>query len=380
MNDLGVQLQVMIGPTVPIPVPLPISQAIKRVEVTHDDSQRSGFQIQFQIDRGSPVGMGTQALFNSPLFKVFNRVVLTVTFKGRPHVLMDGVITNQQQTPGSDSTSMVTLTGEDISLMMDQEDRNALHPAQEDTIIVLKLIGSYAQYGLIPVVIPPTFIDPPLPTERIPSQQGTDLEYLQTLAERHGYVFYVAPGPAPLTNKAYWGPPIRAGVPQKALSVNMGAHSNVETLDFQHDALRPELIEGINQDQRTNQSMPVRTFSSTRLPPLASQPTAAVNRQHIRRTQFRESGLSSAQALALAQARMDRSVDEVVSATGEVDAMRYGDVLRTRGLVGLRGAGVLYDGLYYVKRVTHTINKGSYKQRFRLTREGLGTTTPTVRP
>ena len=68
------------------------------------------------------------------------------------------------------------MTGEDVSVMMDLEEKSAEHPAQDETIIALKLIASYAQYGLIPVVIPPVVIDPPIPIERTPVQQGTDLE------------------------------------------------------------------------------------------------------------------------------------------------------------------------------------------------------------
>jgi hypothetical protein len=36
--------------------------------------------------------------------------------------------------------------------------------------------------------------------------------------------------------------------------------------------------------------------------------------------------------------------------------------------------GFNYDGLYYVKSVTHKINMGDYKQSFTITREGLGST------
>jgi hypothetical protein len=80
-----------------------------------------------------------------------------------------------------------------------------------------------------------------------------------------------------------------------------------------------------------------------------------------------------------AQARTDSSLDNVVTGNGELDALQYSDILIPRGLVGLRGAGYSYDGLYYVKRVTHTIRNGEYKQSFSLSREGVGSTTPVVR-
>ena len=90
-------------------------------------------------------------------------------------------------------------------------------------------------------------------------------------------------------------------------------------------------------------------------------------------------GLSQVQALAHAQGVTDASVDNVVTATGELDALRYGDVLQARGVVGVRGAGSTYDGNYYVKRVTHVLGDGEYRQRFTLTREGVGALTPLVR-
>jgi hypothetical protein len=380
MNRLGVQLQLMIGPTIPIPVPEPVVDALEGVEITHSDEGRSGFQLRFRVNHSSPAGLVGTLLATSPVFTVFNRVVVTVIFDGMPSVLMDGIITQQELQPGEEpGWSTLTLTGEDISVMMDQEEKNEEHPAQPDPVIVLKLIAGYAQYGLIPIVIPPIFLDPPLPIERTPVQQDTDLGYLKTLAERNAHVFYITPGPAPMTNIAYWGPPIRVGVPQKALSVNMGAHSNVESINFQHDALAPRTVEGTVQDRTTNQSLPVRSFISFR-PPLASLPNLLVHRQHMRTTRFRGSGLNVLQATSRAQSETDRSTDRVLTASGEVDAVRYSSVLQPRSLVGLRGAGYLHDGFYYVKSVTHRLDRGGYKQGFTLAREGLGTTTPVVRP
>ena len=81
-----------------------------------------------------------------------------------------------------------------------------------------------------------------------------------------------------------------------------------------------------------------------------------------------------------AQATTDASTDNVVNVSGELDALEYGDILRARGLVGLRGVGYSYGGNYYVKSVSHEISKGQYKQRFTLTREGTGSLTPLVVP
>ena len=46
--------------------------------------------------------------------------------------------------------------------------------------------------------------------------------------------------------------------------------------------------------------------------------------------------------------------------------------------MGVRGAGIAFDGLHFVKRVTHRIKRGEYKQEFALTRNGLVSTLPGV--
>ena len=378
---LGIHLTLLIGPTVAVPAPPLLLEALEGIEITHSDQGRSGFQLTFQAGRSGPAGLFDYPLLSLPLLTPNNRVIVIVTFDVMPRVLMDGIITHQQLSPGSEPGSgTLTVTGEDVSVMMDREEKNVEHPAQDETIIALKIIASYAQYGLIPMVIPPLVIDPPIPIERIPVQRATDLAYLKQMADRFGYVFYISPGPAPFTNLAYWGPPVRAGLPQRALSLNVGPETNVSRISFQNDSNAPTLVSGEVQDRQTGQTMPVQTFLSTRLPPLAALPAILVNQPNVRSTRFDSAGLNTMQAFARAQGITDASTDNVAHCHRRAGCRTLWGSVHTRGLVGLRGAGYSYDGLYYVKNVTHSIRRGEYKQRFTITREGLGSTTPVVIP
>jgi hypothetical protein len=379
---LGVHVSLMMGPVVAVPVPRAVLDALESVEVNHGDEGRSGFQLAFQVGRSGVQDLLEYPLLGNPLFKPFNRVVITVGFNLLPQVLIDGVLTDVQFSPSNQpGESRLTLTGEDISLMMDMEEKPEQHPAQDETSIALKLIARYAQYGLVPSVVPPALSERPLPIERIPVQTGTDLAYLQDLAALHGYVFYISPGPVPLSNTAWWGPPKRFDLPQPALSVNMGAGTNVESIQFQHSALEQTTISDWVHDSQLNQSLPYKTFAITRQPPLAALPAVLVQQPHIRKRRLdNREGNTYAQAFAHAQGRTDAAADRVLTATGELDATHYGSLLQPRGVVGVRGVGYLHDGLYYVKRVSHSIRRGEYKQRFTLTREGLGSMTPVVRP
>lgn len=380
MSQAKALLTLLIGPTIPLPSPPFIMQALQNVEVTHDDTGRSGFQLSFEAGRSGPLALMDSPLLMTPLLKPFSRLIIIITLDAMPRVLMDGIITSTEYSPGGlEAGSTFTVTGEDVSVMMDLEEKSIEHPAQPELIIASKIIISYAQYGLIPMLVPPHSVDIPIPIERTPTQQGTDLEYLNLMADRFGYVFFIIPGPVPLSNTAYWGPPVRIGLPQRALSVNQGMHSNVISINFSYNALSATRLTGSVEDRRSNKSLPVQTFAGLRLPPLVSRP-ALTPLSKARTKKVRYTGLDVMQAFSRAQGITDSSVDNVATASGELDVLRYGSILWPRCLVGLRGAGYSYDGFWYVKRVTHKIKKGEYKQSFTLSREGTGSLTPLVIP
>jgi hypothetical protein len=376
--SLGLNLALLIGPTVPLPAPLFLTNSLKSVEVTNTDEGRDGFQITFSAGRSAVVDAIDYPLLSSQLLKPLNRVIIMVTVGIVPKVLIDGVITHIQLIASNDpGQSTVLVTGEDVGVVMDMEEKSETYPNQPDPIIVTRIIAKYAKYGLVPMVIPPVGLDVPLITDRIPSQHSTDLSYITELARSHGYVFYIEPQ-APGVSTAYWGPLNLAGIPQRALSVNMGPDSNIDSVNFEYNSLTPKMVNGSLQDRMTNIVVPVETFAPTLLP-LSSQPAWLANQPNVRVEKFRQSGLNIVQAFGRAQAEVDMSMDVLV-ANGEMDSLRYGEILQPRRLVGLRGAGYAHDGLYYVKRVTHTIKVGEYKQRFTLVREGFGSITPVITP
>lgn len=371
----GINLTLLIGENVPRSAPRSLMEALKSVEVTQSDEGRSGFQIVFQLGRSGRNDTKDYQLLKDPLLKVFNRVILTITIGAVAQVLMDGIITNHQFSPSTEpSNSTFAITGEDVSVMMDLEKKSLEHTAQDEATIARTLIlqPQYAKYGLIPDVVSPKLKDRPTKNERIPSQQGTDLEYLKTIAARFAYVFYVIPGPKLEQNTAYWGPPQRKTQPQPPLTVRMGSFTNITSINFQNNAMSAAEVKGKVQDRRTNEIQTVAQTNSDR-PALAAQ-SALAQQTHRRTERYRETGRDTTQAGARAQAITDKSVDNVVTVTGDLDSVSYGALLQVRGVVTLRGVGHNYDGLYYVKSVTHKISKGDYKQSFTITREGLGST------
>lgn len=369
-------LTVLAGRTVPLPVPEPLVSRVQSVTITETDSERSAFSIVLDAGRSGPLAALDSPLVADPTFAMGARVVLMVTLGAVPTVLMDGIVTGSELTPGDGrKPATMEVKGEDVSYLLDQEEKDAEYPALNDYLQVLAILGPYAAQGILPMAIPPTTLDQPLPTERIPTQHTTDLRHLVALADRNGHVAYVIPGPVPGLSSFYWGPPVRVGMPQPALSVALGAQSTVLTAPtFRTDAVGPVQVAGSVQDPSSGQAVPVQSRASLR-PPLAAIPLASITPPATRA--LRESGVGTTGALARAQAGVDASADAVVG-EGEVDGARYGAVLRPRGLVGLRGAGWTYDGLWYVRSVVHDLAPGSYTQKFVIAREGYGSTVPAV--
>jgi len=222
-------------------------------------------------------------------------------------------------------------------------------------------------------------MEPPLPIERVPQQRDTDLGHLTALALRHGYVTYAIPGPAPATSTYYWGPAVRLGVPQPAITVDQPPYTNVTSPPrFRLDSTTLMRVEGRDQDARTGADLPIRTTPPLRLP-LSAMPLWATGASDTRVRLVEQSGSSPISTMARAQAEVDRRADVIV-ADGQLDGSRYRGVLRPRGLVGMRGAGWSHDGLWYVQRVEHTLTRGSYTQSFSLSRDGYGSTVPAVLP
>jgi hypothetical protein len=369
----GIYLTLLVGPVVPIPVPQVVLDALTSVTVTSDAGGPSGFQLTFTLSSRSPLHtIFLVAGAQTPLL----RVILVATLNGTPQVLMDGVMTRTEVGGGSGGQSgTLTVIGEDLTKMMDLVDFTGLpYPGMTADLRVLLVIAKYAMFGLIPMVIPNLFVDVPIPTDRIPLHQGTDLRYIQQLASEVGYVFYIEPGPVPGTNVAYWGPEIKIGVPQPALNVDMDAHTNVESLSFGFNGADTSLPIVFIQNQLTRFPIPLPVPNLNPLqPPLGVIPAPITNVTVLRDT----AKMSPMRALGRGLAEAARSAD---AATGEgtLDVVRYGRLLRSRGLVGVRGAGTAYDGLYFVKKVTSTIKRGEFKQSFSLTRNGLVSITPNV--
>jgi hypothetical protein len=368
-------LQLYIGPLVPLQVPRAAIEALTELTVTVNDVGQSGFQLSFTLGTQSP--LHTLFLLTGGSTIPILRVVIVMIFNGAPEVLMDGVVTNHQISPGKDTAhATLSVTGEDLSVLMDKIDFSGFpFPATPPEGRIALMLLKYAALGIVPLIIPSILIDVPIPTTRIPFQQSTDLAYIQELADDVGYVFYVEPGPAPGVNVAYWGPQLKVGIPQPALNINMDAHTNVESLSFSFNNNLNAIPTVFYYDEISKVPIEIPVPPITPLnPPLGLIPPIPTRLAPVN-DELSKYSLPKGIMIGMAKAAQWA---EAVTCKGELDVVRYGHILKARRLVGVRGAGTAYDGLYYVKSVTHKIKPGEYKQSFELSRNGLISTFPQV--
>lgn len=369
-----VHLQMHMGPNLVRPVPPEVAEALLTAQITSTAGERSGFQIAFDLTKRGAI---TERLLPEGYFDPKTRLVISVSVRGTASVLFDGLIVRHEvgasNQPGQ---TTLTVTGEDLTLLMDLEERTDRYPNLRPAQRVDRVLAKYTDYGIAPHIVQEQIQQPPHEQLRVMYQTGTDLQFVSDLARANGYTFYLDPGPVPGRSTAYWGPEKRIGERQHALNVNMDADSTVDQLTFAYDGTAREEPQARVQDPatRTSTVLPQPDIGPLR-PPLAKRATPALKRRTLSGTAKKETGQAVAELLARAATSAD-----AISGSGSLDVNRHGYLLRPRELVGVRGAGVTYDGDYYVKSVTHNLRPGSYQQNFTLTREGLISLTDRVRP
>ncbi len=374
-NLLGVRLALKMGKSDSRPklVPYDVIMALTNVSVIDNAVERDTFQMTFSLGKRQPRDFG---LLRTGLFEPRNRVAILLQIGARVEPLISGVITHFQLNPSNDiGMSTFTVSGDGIDLMLDLEEKNAGHERHSDTMIVQKLLnqGIYAKYGLIlEVADEAQKLSQPDGNRYIARQYSTDLEHIQHLAQRNGFVFYADPLPTGDV-KLYFGPENRKGASQPALTMNMGTATNVTRLDFTQDTRLPVTADGsiIQPDDKRKSDDSVSPPTDFDVDNLAAEATFVDRVVLMRDIAKYTAERAKTRATELMKARFG-----AVSANGEVDTVRYGHILRAGQLVGVRGAGALYNGDYYVDKVTHTIESSKstrqYTQSFELKRESLG--------
>ncbi|MEO6702164.1 MAG: hypothetical protein ABI140_19545 [Jatrophihabitantaceae bacterium] len=364
-------LSLAIGPLQVQPVPREVMQSLQEANVRVSSTGPSGFDLKFAVSTRSAI---MTDLLPNGYFDPPARVVISASLRGEQTVLIDGVITHHELAPSDEAgKSVLSIKGEDLTRMMDLIDLTGLSfPAMPTEARIALTIAKYLPlYGIVPLVMPSVLLDVSNPLEEIPSQHGTDLAYIKYLAALVGYTFYLQPGPVPGQSVAYWGPLLRTAIgflpSPPPIAIDWDHRSNVESLQFSFDGFAATQWLVYIQDTTSHLVLPIPVPNVNPIsPPLASKLPLPLKIKNM--TGMDKYSPIQAVAIGLAAAAAEANV---VTGQGSLDVTRYGAILNARTMIEVHGAGITYDGQYFVDSVSHSIKPGSYKQNFSLSRNSL---------
>jgi phage protein D len=345
---VGFMLQVAFAPA-----PQPIVEAVEEIVVDSSLEEASLLRMRLGI---AQTALGDWTVLTEDLFRPLVPVTVRVQTGVLPEALITGYVATQRIVYGDVAgTSTLEVSALDKTLLMNAQEKVTPWPNLPDGAIAAAIFG---QHALVPMVQPtsPTLVEP----EGTTIQRGSDIRFLRRLARRNGFDCYVQPEPVTGIEQGFFRPRQTVGVPQAVLNVAMGDETNVTSFSVHYAATQPTTVVAAGLDTSTKAPQPAVAPVSLQ-PPMGIEPTLTrVLPPPIVRPA--DTGLVRTSELqSLAQAIADHSSFALL-AEGEVGPSV--GILRPGGIVNVRGAGRVYNGSYFVTRVTHTITRDDYKQRF----------------
>lgn len=259
--------------------------------------------------------------------------------------------------------SSLEVSGSDSSIRMSRETRSAVWANSTDSDAVTVIV---AGYGFVPDVRATDTRH--LETKHALVQRATDLEFIQTLARRNGYAFWVTADPLGLETAHFRAPAATALGPEPVLRINLDDPATTE-IAIEWDIERPVSATARQLDLNSKSVIEGDAPESPE-PALGGEALAAIAREP-RTTHLAAPADDAGDLLARARATAAEASWFVrASLRTSVDAA--GAVIRAHRLVRLEGAGSRFSGKYLVAGVRHLIDAEAHRMELTLLRNAWG--------
>jgi uncharacterized protein len=311
-------------------------KCVQQITVEEDLEIGSSFTIRLVACRNED---GTWPYLEDENLQVWNRVTIYAAFPQQTEVVIDGYIAEVAvETNPDEGNVTVDIQGVDASYHMNLEDKAKIWRDKSFEDIVREVVESYDFEADIAEPSEDAASTPP----HAVAQRGTDHEFLRELARRKGYEFFVQGA------KAFFRPAKLDGAPQKLIAVNFGEETNCTQFRVAADGTAPTSAAIVFLDPMTGSVKESRRDSSG-LPPLGTD-TLDTLRGAVGVPQTLQIGRRLG---CMDQARADDYATGLlrrngwwVTASGSLNGLRYGRVLRSRKTVTVKGVGPRYNGVY----------------------------------
>lgn len=319
----------------------------------------ASFRIKVAISRQDD---GLWIFLEDERIKPWAKVTISVNVSDEDQEILTGYITQLKPHIAPDENgSYLEIYGMDPSCLMSLEEKVKVWPNMSDSDIAGQI---FAEYNLIPEVDDTGVIhDEALATI---TQRDTDIQFLKRLARRNGFECFVS------AESGFFRKPVLEGEALPFLAAHFGCETNLIAFDAKLNTLRPTKVEmhQIDPVAKEVQDSVVEAGEQALLGRDRAESVAAPNGIVPR--------LFVRQAVSVNQPEMDNfcralfdEAEWLIEATGEVETVLYGAVLRAKSLVPIKGVGETFSGTYYITNVKHLFKVDKYTQQFRARRNAL---------
>lgn len=331
------------------------------LEVELDDELAAMFRLRLALDKEAD---GAWRYLDDERFTVWKPVTIGAGFvEGGVEELIAGLITHVKPEFDSDPTQCaLEIWGMDKSVLMDRVEQIKAWPNKKDSDIAREILQLY---GFTPEVEDTDVVhDEAISTIM---QRETDMQFLQRLARRNGFVCYIE------GETGHFHPVPVDDTPQPVLAIHFGGETNVSRLALDVNALAPVRVAMAQVDRLSKEVLEVLVESGQHalLGAVGADDLLAPGMEPALAVAGPDPVTGNPEMTGICQALSDLAA-WYVTGEGEVMANQYGHVLRPRRMVTVKGTGETYSGVYVVTHVTHRLTRDGYVQRFRIKRNALG--------
>jgi phage protein D len=346
------------------PAPPELIGVIQHLEV--EDHADMADMVRMSVAISVRDGCGSWNVIDENTFQRLTKLRIEVNVgSGKTEPLIEAyVIETNADFANQPGQSVLNVVAMEPTVRMNLKEKVRAWPNMADSDIAEQIFDDYKFTAVV---------DPTQPSrdelDHTEMQRGTDIQFLQALAQRNGYECYVELNPESGKVAGHFHKPKLQQPPQGVLSVNMGEATNVNSFHARYDMLKPTTVLAANVDVHSKEQ---QSGDSDSLGDKALGSASTVYTDDSRQVLLSGTGLAQTGELqTAAQAEVDRS-SWAITAEGDVNTVAYGDVVRAKRPIMVRGAGLQFSGTYYVESVLHTFSGNGYTQHFTLRRNAAG--------
>jgi phage protein D len=330
------------------------------VEVTETLGRPTRFRLVYPVD----VAEGDITRVTDPRLGPEAELAILVDGGSGPECLVKGPVHAQRLTlrHGGEGSSL-EVSGSDSSVRMGRETRSAVWADSTDGDAVTAIV---ATYGFRPDIRSTDTRH--LESKHALVQRATDLEFVQSLARRNGYAFWVTADALGLETAHFRAPAATAVGPEPVLRINLDDPATTE-LELEWDVERPVSATARQLDLNNKAVIEGSAPESAELA-LGAEALATIVREP-RSTHLPAPADDAGDLLARARAAVAEA-SWFVRATCRTSVDAAGTVVRAHRLIRLEGAGSRFSGKYLVAGVRHLIDAEAHRMELTLLRNAWG--------